>query len=665
MPSTRNRGRRAALLVLAVPCAALAQTVRLPEVIVTGNPLGSDLIDMVPPAAALSGDRLFRLQQPTLGEIVADLPGLTATYYGPNASRPVIRGLDGERVRILQNGLGTLDASGTSVDHAVALDPLSASRIEVVRGPATLLYGPSAIGGVVNVIDNRIPSEALDGVRGGVDLRYASPARERAVAGQIEAGPGGGLALHVDGFRRKTDDLRIPGFAWSARRREALGEEGPSGTLPNSASDSEGFTVGAAYVGSRGDGGVSWNQFDTDYGTVADEEVTIRMQKQRLDAAGEIRDPVAGAKAIRFRYGHTDYEHTEFEGDEVGTVFRGNGFEARLEAMHARWGPFEGVVGVQAVDFDFSAQGEEAFLPDTANRLLSVFVFEEARLAGLRVQFGVRYDHSRVRAAESDIFGEGMTRTFDTGSASAGLSWDLAHGASLVASATYSQRPPSYQELFANGPHVATGIFEVGDRSLGVERSLGLDLALRRAGDAWSGSAGAFYNRFRDYVALFPSGLIEDDLPVYDYRAVKATFYGVELEGRLRLGKAVGGTWELEGRADWLRATDDTSGQPLPRIAPARLGAALAYAAERFDARLDVLRVARQDRVAVDELPTDAYTMVDVTLTFRLPAVAVALTGFVRGVNLLDEDARTHASLLKEVAPLGRRGVVAGVRATF
>ena len=198
MPSTRNRGRRAALLVLAVPCAALAQTVRLPEVIVTGNPLGSDLIDMVPPAAALSGDRLFRLQQPTLGEIVADLPGLTATYYGPNASRPVIRGLDGERVRILQNGLGTLDASGTSVDHAVALDPLSASRIEVVRGPATLLYGPSAIGGVVNVIDNRIPSEALDGVRGGVDLRYASPARERAVAGQIEAGPGGGLALHAD-----------------------------------------------------------------------------------------------------------------------------------------------------------------------------------------------------------------------------------------------------------------------------------------------------------------------------------------------------------------------------------------------------------------------------------------------------------------------------------
>ncbi|HEX4885959.1 MAG TPA: TonB-dependent receptor [Casimicrobiaceae bacterium] len=660
----RVRVRTAALLTLVVPSAALAQTVRLPDVVVTGNPLGSELVEMVAPAAALAGETLFRMQQPTLGEIIATLPGLTSTYYGPNASRPVIRGLDGERVRILQNGLGTLDASGASVDHAVALDPLSASRIEVVRGPATLLYGPSALGGVVNVIDNRIPSERIDGVRGGVDLRYASPASERAVAGQVEVGHAGGLAVHIDGFRRTTDDLRIPGFAWSPRLRDARGEEGPSRTLPNSASDADGFTIGGGYVGSRGHGGASWNRFDTDYGTVADEEVTIRMRKQRFDATGEVRDPFAGAKAIRFRYARTDYEHTEVEGDEVGTVFRGGGFEARLEATHARWGAFEGVVGVQAIDSDFSAQGDEAFLPDTTSRLLSLFVFEEARVDDLRLQLGARYDRSRVRAADSETFGAGASRTFDTGSASAGFAWSLPRGATVVGSATYSQRPPSYQELFADGPHVATGIYEVGDRSLGVEKSLGLDVALRRGGGDWSGSIGAFYNRFHDYISLYPTGWVDADLPVYDYRAVKATFYGVELEGRLRLGTAAGGTWEVEGRADWLRATDDTNGRPLPRIAPARVGGAIAYVAERFDARVDVLRVLRQDRVADAELPTDAYTMVDLALAFRLPGDG-RVSGFVKAVNLLDEDARTHGSLLKDIAPLGRRGVVAGVRGTF
>jgi iron complex outermembrane receptor protein len=659
-------------LVALLPHAAAAQQAepgptRLDTVVVTANPLGSDLFDMVPPVSVLAGERLLRAQQPTLGEITATLPGLTSSYFGPNASRPVIRGLDGERVRILQNGVGVLDASGTSPDHAVALDPLTVRRIEAVRGPAALLYGPSAIGGVVNVIDNRIPAQGEGGVEGSVDLRYASAAGERAIGAVLDAGERRGLQLHLDGVARRTDDLRIADWAYSPQLRDTLPEEawGARGTLPNSASDSHGGAVGMSWVGDRGYGGLSYHLFDTEYGTVAEPDVTIALRQRRVDAAGEIRDPFAGISSIRVRFGQSDYRHTEFEDGEAATVFDGDGYEARVDATHGRVGPFEGALGVQFVDFDLAAEGEESFLPPTSTRQASAFLYEEFRTGPWRLQFGGRYDRTTVSASASEAFGPSDERTFNTGSGSVGAVWTLGGGYALVGSYAYSQRPPNYQELFANGAHAATGLFEIGDRDLGVERSSGFDVALRRSGDAWSGSVGAFWNRFRNYIALFPTGDVADDLPVWAYRQTRAEFVGVELDGKVRLGKAAGGAWDLELMADWLRGTDEDSGEPLPRMAPARFGAGLAYARDRWDARVDVLRVQAQDRTAPGELPTDAYTMLNAALTVRLGDGANALTAFVQGVNLLDADARTHASPIKDVAPLGGRGVVAGLRGTF
>jgi iron complex outermembrane receptor protein len=673
--STVELARLGAIVVVIWGCTrvstVLAQPVpmaRLPAVVITANPLGSELVDMVPPVSVLAGERLLLNMQPTLGEITNILPGVNSTYYGPNASRPVIRGLEGDRIRVLSNGLGMFDASGTSVDHAVALDTLTLKRVEVVRGPATLLYGATAVGGVVNAIDYRIPYEPMTGFDGAAELRYGSAATEKAASGFLEFGTAQGLQFHVDGFKRRTGDLRIAGYAYSPQLRATLpaDEQGPVDRLPNSASDSDGGSFGVAYTGNKGFVGASYTQFDTDYGTVAEPDVTIQLQQKRVNFAGEWREPMLAIKSVAVKFAQSDYEHTEFEGAEVGTVFKSKGYEGRIDLAHNRVGPFVGVVGLQTLDFDFSAQGEEAFLPSTKTRDNAIFLFEQARFAPVTLEVGFRYDNTKVSAADSDSFGPGWSRTFNTTSGSLGALVELRKNYVLAASAVYTQRPPNYQELFANGPHVATGLFEVGDRGLPVEKSLGLDIALRKGGEGWTGSVGYFYNRFNDYIALLNTGGIEDDLPLYQYTSIgKAIFQGVEAEASIELGRYAGGWWQLGLQADWLRATDDTTGQPLPRISPVRFGGGLAYSRDAWNARVDLQRVQKQDRVAPDELPTDGYTMLNASLTYQFTRDKLGLTGFVKGVNLLNEDARNHVSYLVNIAPMGARGMVAGLRGTF
>lgn len=666
------------VIVLCAGCAALgtalaqpappATPAQLPPVVVTGNPLGSDLVDMVAPVSVIAGERLQLNMQPTLGEITNILPGMNSTYYGPNASRPVIRGLEGDRIRVLSNGLGMFDASGTSVDHAVALDTLTLKRVEVVRGPATLLYGATAVGGVVNAIDYRIPYEPMIGFDGAAELRYGSAATEQAASGFLEFGTAQGLQFHVDGFKRRTDDLRIAGYAYSPQLRATLpaDEQGPVDRLPNSASDSDGGSFGVAYTGNKGFLGASYTQFDTDYGTVAEPDVTIQLKQKRFNFAGEWREPMASVKSLAVKFAQSDYEHTEFEGLEVGTVFKSKGYEGRIDLAHDYIGPFEGVVGFETLDFDFSALGEEAFLPDTKTRGNAVFIFEQLKFDPLTLQLGLRYDNTKVSAEDNDAFGPALARTFNTASGSVGVLFQLQKDYVLAASATYTQRPPNYQELFSDGPHVATGLFEIGDRDLPLEKSLGFDLALRKKGEGWSGSLGYFYNRFTDYIALLNTGEVEDDLPLYRYTSIgRAIFQGVEAEASIELGRYAGGSWQLDLQADWLRANDDSNGQPLPRISPVRFGGGLAYARDQWNARVDLQRVQKQDRVAPDELPTDGYTMLNASLTYQLTRGKAGLTAFVKGVNLLNEDARNHVSYIVNIAPMAGRGIVAGVRGTF
>jgi iron complex outermembrane recepter protein len=329
-------------------------------VVVTGNPLGRDRL--LQPFSVLTGEGLAQRRAGTLGDTLDGLPGVAASRFGPNASRPVIRGLDGDRVRLLDNGGGAVDASNLSFDHAVAIDPLAVERVEVLRGPAALLYGGNATGGVVNALDNRIPRVPAAGVGGRAELRLGGAARERAGAAVLEGGAGA-FAWHVDAFKRRTDDLRVPRFV------PVEGDTGlePATRVRNSASDAKGGALGAGWVGADGFVGAAFDGLRHTYGVTAEPDVTIRLRRNRVALAGERRGLSGPFTQVAFQAHRTNYEHAEVEGGgEVGTTFSSRGAEMRLQAQHAPLGGLTGSVGVQLDRLDFSALGEEAFVPPPA-----------------------------------------------------------------------------------------------------------------------------------------------------------------------------------------------------------------------------------------------------------------------------------------------------------
>lgn len=668
--------------------------VTLPAVVVTGNPLGSDLFELAAPVSVLDGRLLFLQRKSTLGETLNELPGVSSTGFGPNASRPVIRGLDGDRIRILQNGSGILDASALSFDHAVAVDPMVIERAEVVRGPAALFYGGSAVGGVVNVIDNRIPQAAIRGITGRIEGRHGGAEREKTGGVVLETG-NGSLALHADVYTRDTDDLRIKGFARSARLRAADPQSTEAGgTLPNSASKSDGGALGLSHTWANGYVGISRSGFNTTYGTVAEPEVTIDMQSSRWDVAGEMRGPGSVIKALKFKAGNTDYEHTELDAGVPATRFRNKGHDLHLEATHGKLGPLQGAVGLQFTDFDFSALGAEAFVPSTNTNAKSGFFYEELPLGSMKLTFGGRHERTAVRSegggpvpfgAVDPRFDPAQTRSFSGNSGALGAVYSFTPGLALAVNGAHTERAPTYYELFANGPHAATGVYELGNAAFGKEKSRALDVALRMKSGKHSGSVSVFHNSFDNFIALFGTGNTrgadgelnppdagdgtslntgEEILPEFAYRAVPARFRGIEAEGRFRVFER-GGALDLLLNAGYVRADDRSTGLPLPRIAPRRVGVGLDYHYDRLGARLDATFHSAQDRVAAGELPTDSYTMVNAAVNYRLPVARVRLEAFVRGVNLLDEEARNHVSFLKDIAPLGRRSAQIGLRGQF
>ena len=671
-----------------------ATPVTLPEVVVTGNPLGSDLFELASPVSVLGGQQLFLQRKSTIGDTLADLPGVAATGFGPNSSRPVIRGLDGDRIRMLQNGAGVLDVSSLSFDHAVTVDPLVIERAEVVRGPAALFYGGSAVGGVVNLIDGRIPQAAIRGLSGRAEGRFGGADREKAGAVILEAG-NGSFALHADVYSRDTDDLKIKGFARSARLRAADPQPvEAAGTLPNSAARADGGALGLSHTWGQGYVGISRSGFNSRYGTVAEPGVTIDMQSSRWDVAGEWRELGSVISALKFKAGQTDYEHTELDAGVPATLFRNKGHDLYLEARHGKIGPLQGAFGIQFADSDFSALGAEAFVPSTNTNTRAGFFFEELPLGKLKLTFGGRHERSEISSEGGGTvpfggagphFDPAQTRSFSGNSGALGAVWSFTPGLALAVNGAYTERAPTYYELYANGPHAATGVYELGNAAFGKEKSKALDLALRMKSGKHSGSVSVFHNRFDNFIALFDTGNTrgadgelnppdagdgtslntgEEILPEFAYRAVPARFRGIEAEGKFRVLER-GGTLDLLINAGYVRADDRSTGLPLPRIAPRRVGIAFDYRLDRLGARLDATFHSAQNRVTTGELPTDSYTMVNAALSYRLPVAQARLEAFVRAVNLLDEEARNHVSFLKDIAPLGRRSAQVGVRGQF
>lgn len=635
--------------------------INLSTVPVTGNPLGVSSDELVIPISVLNGRELSFKRESTLGDTLNGIPGVSATSFGPNSSRPVIRGLDAERVRIMQNGLGILDASSLSFDHAVSLDPLVIEQIDVIRGPAALLYGGSAVGGVVNAIDHRIPTEKLDGISGRADASVGGANSQNNLAGVMDVG-NGKIAIHADAYTRKSSDLDIPGYAVSKRKsRQGNITRDNRGRLVNSSSDSEGGALGASLTFDNGYAGISYSGFRNNYGTVAEPTVRADMQSDRWDFASEIKELGSMIERVKFKLAHTDYQHQEIDDGIIGTTFKNRGLEGSFEAGHANIGNIKGVIGFQFQNSNFEALGNEAFVPSVNTQSKALYIYEELPLDQLKLSFGGRVD--RVKLDAGAFNGEAAkNNSFTPVSYAFGGLYTFNSNWSLATNLSHNERAPSYFELYAKGPHLATGQYEVGNSNFDKERSNGIDAQIRWRNGKNNFNLGTYYTRFSSFLGLLNTGNtnIQSGLPVAQFSSFSATFKGLEADGRFNIADNL----DLTLRGDYVRASNRDNGDPLPRIAPLRLGTGLHYQKNSFGARVDVLHAFKQDRAAENELKTDGYTNLSALVSYKLPT-KVNLEVYAKANNLLNEEIREHTSFLKDFAPLGGRSLLLGLRADF
>jgi iron complex outermembrane recepter protein len=543
------------------------------EIVVTARRTRVD--DVLGDVAVLGGDSLAAAVRPTIGETLASQPGVSTSGSGPNVARPVLRGLSGDRIRILTDGIGSLDVSSSSSDHAVAINPLTAVSIEVLHGPAALLYGSSAIGGVVNVVDGRIPRRVpTEGVSAQGILGYATAANERLANGEVDVAIGGHLVAHGDLNFTRNDDLRTGGFILARPlRREAAASPDADiraladlhGTLPNSDGRTFEGAGALAYLDGGLNVGASISRHTAYYGVpvrysldpvVAAERTHIDVHQIRYDLRAEV--PLAGTfSQVRLRGGYSDYTHREIAGDgAVGSQVISKGGEARVDLVQRdrnRWG---GTSGMQYVDIRQHIEGDEQFLPPTTQRTLGLFTLQHAELGEWRIEGGARFEHNRLAAAPSEIVGNPrLERAFSTVSLSAGASYAIAAQWKFGLNLARSRRAPSTEELFANGPHAGNASFQVGDPDLKIERSVGFETSLKHKGRSIDAAVTVYGNRYANFLYEVPTGVVIDDLPVYAARQGRSTYLGFEAQADFRLGTIGGVAWGLELIGDATRAT--------------------------------------------------------------------------------------------------------------
>ena len=644
--------------------AGTGDPIELDKLEVTASPFRfhSDL-ELAQPADVLYGDQLMLRSQSTLGETVDQQLGVTASDFNPvGASRPVIRGLGGQRVRVLENGGSVMDVSDISVDHAVAIEPVLSRQIEVLRGPSTLMYGSGAIGGVVNVVNNRIPDRLPDTIEGAFEGRFNSATTERTGAFRI-TGAVGDFALHGDGMYLKTDDY-----------------DAAVGTIPNSSVEIGQWSAGGSYIGERGWVGISVSQLYDQYEIPVlpgdNEAPFIDLEQTRVNLKSRLDDPFSGFSGLNFNFAWGDYEHTEFENPgEIGTQFENDEFNTGVQLEHESFANWLGAIGVQGGTRDLSAIGEEAFIPRTKIWNIGGFIVEERDFGDWHVELGARVEHKNYDPEQLR-----PSRNFTPYTLSAGSRWTFTPGYNISVNLARAQRAPQVQELYAQGTHVATQTFEFGNPDLQEETSNNIDLSFNKTDGDWTWSLGAFYNFYQDYIFLQEIDSNGDGLPdfvdedgildpngpfllVFD-RQRDAHFYGVEAEMKYQFmendwGRMNGRVW-----GDFVRAKF-TNGRNVPRISPWRIGGNLEYGYGRWQTGVDIFYVGEQDKTAVLETTTPGYTMININAVYTLPTESADIAFFVRGTNLLNEDARRSTSFLKDVAPLPGRAATVGVRTTF
>ncbi|MCA0394787.1 MAG: TonB-dependent receptor [Proteobacteria bacterium] len=724
-PSPSRLAIALCLALTALPAAAQedprhAEAKDLSAVIVRATPLPQTAEDLTRPVEILAGARLDEAKANSLGETVNRLPGVQSSYFGPGVGRPIIRGMDGARVQVLSDGLASGDVSTVSVDHAVSIEPFLANQIEVLKGPATLLYGSGAIGGAVNVVDGRIPERATDTpLEGRAELRAGSGNDERTGMLRLDGtSASGNVVFHVDALHRETGDYKIPGYAESAALREAehegeddhAHEDEAYGTLPNSFVRTDSAALGVSWVGERGFLGVGASLFNTRYGVPGhahegeddhdhgdDDEahdehgeeggVHIGMDQRRYEVRGGLNG-LGAFDTLRVKLARNEYTHTEYEGDAVGTVFDNTSTEARVELVHRDWAGWDGAFGLQASDRDFVAIGDEAFVPASTSRDIGAFWVGKRTFGSVDVELGARHDRNKVTVDAGEAIGP--SRDFSATSLSAAALWHFGEDLHFSLGLDRAQRSPTAEELYSNGLHVATQSFEFGNPTLQRETANRAELGLHWHHGPLKFGASLYRVDYDDFVYLADTGIEDGGTPARVWNQGDARFTGAEADLQWTFLDNDSGQWSLRTFGDVVRGRLAGSGTRevafsvphgdhthdytadialagnLPRIAPWRVGTELRWQGEHWRAGVGAVRYARQDRVAEFETDTAGYTLVNAHVAWHLDtAGGNAWELFVDGSNLLDEEARPHTSFLKDLAPLPGRSVSAGVRLFF
>jgi len=698
---------------------------------VKASPFHASATESALPVSVLAGDALKMRQASTLGDTLKNEVGVHSDFYGGVAGSPIIRGLDGPRVLITQNGLDAGDASRVGPDHSVAAEASTATQIEVLRGPATLFYGSGAIGGVVNVVDERIPTD--NSTRVEWMLQRESVNNEKLAAGSLVSGVGN-IGVYVDGFWRDNGNYSIPGFADIAPDEDAV-----KGKVANTAATAKGFTLGGSYLLDNGYIGVSYGRLDREYGIPghshaghdehdghehddhadhnehsAEEDVFADLTQNRYQLLSELSFSSGLIRAVNTKLAFTDYEHAEIEHGEIGTTFKNQSSEARIEILHRPYQDWRGGLSLHYKFSDFEAIGAEAFTPPSETQMLALGWMEERHFGPWLVQLGARIERVMLDATNvllpdvgahghdehdghaDDAHGAELIRVFDISqkftpySLSAGAVWDFAEGYNLGLSVSRSQRAPSASELLSFGPHIGTAAYEVGalfvldddefvlnTQPITMETANNLDITLRK----FSGNTGfvlnAFYNRVDNYYYQQNTGLFAEDghdhgddhgdehdhsgeLPVYLFTAADVTLHGLEAQYVWQLNKP----FKLTLQGDYIRARLKGGGD-LPRTPPLRFAAELAYEQDAISADLRATRYMKQDKTAEPETATDGYTLLDASVSYRFNLGSSQLTTYLKGQNLTDEDVRVHTSFLKDKTPLPGRSLALGVRGSF
>lgn len=650
------------MLVFSMLAVNAETTEQHEDIIVTARPVSSQGLEHITqPVKVLTGEELEQKQRNTIGETLANELGVSSSDFGQGSSRPIIRGLGGPRLNVLQDALSSMDVSSISVDHAVSVNPIAAEQIEIVRGPATLLYGNGSSAGLVNIVTNRIPDSVTD-FSAKLNTQYLSALEAATAAFLVEGSPHQNLAFHIDGSHFESEDYEAADF-----------------TVLNSEIDTQDINLGGSFIGDQGYIGFSYGRYQSEYGIPfnpeePDELVFIDLKQDRFDLAGEWKEPVNGFSLFKIRAGYNDYTHTEFEGPgEPGTIFTNEEWETRFEAAHDPIGPWTGAIGVQYRDRDFVSDGEEAFVPPSELYSIGVFLFEEMDWNEWHFEVGGRYEHQSTEALPETGFVE---VDHDTYSVSLGAHWDFRDDYHLAANISRSQRAPSIEELFAGGPHLATETFEVGDVSLDEETSNNIDLSLANTDGNVTWKVNLFANYIEDYIfqqfqdvngdgeadEVDDEGVLgAGDLLSVRFVQSDAIFYGLEAEAEFAVYSGPFGDAALRLFGDVVEA-ELTNGDDIPRITPARVGLGIEWTRQQWFANLDLIHTLEQNNAAELESETDGFLMLNTLISYD---IATYGSVFFRMTNLLDEDARRHTSFIKDRAPLPGRSFDVGVRLRF